>query len=538
MPQISPKLKDVLQNLIGAALWLFSVWLVYCLIAGSLDSELSPNWGTPSLCLAALLLLALLAGESQAPLLRRWFEGAHRALGLVLARPRLSAWIMAAAWFGFFSAYVILRHEAFASSIDLANHGNAIWHTVQGRPLFSSIYGYSLFGEHMHPAFMLLAIPYALLPYAHTLLILQVAALASAGPAIYLFTRRLGGQPALGLALAVLYFVHPGLIGLTVYDIHPIAYATSLWIWFFVFWPQRSWQAAGLAGTALLFGEESWAFCAGLGLYMALCRRKPLWGLGLVLLSLGGFAFTTRVFAPYFNPEAQYLIHQRYAQVGGSIGGILSTALNNPGLILGVMFTGDKLVYLFKVLKYVCFLPALAPGGLLLAVPVLAGVLLSGYAPQWHFTHEYSAMILPGLFFAAALGIRRALGIHFIRANAVMIALALALTGVATAGQSLMPHMLAWAGQDNVHVERILKKVPDQGRVTTQACLAAHLLNRKGLGVLGYAGIEDGSLLICLDKDPWPYTREELKELMDKLIKERGFKLTAREKTCVLLRNK
>ena len=340
------------------------------------------------------------------------------------------------------------------------------------------------------------------------------------------------------MALALLYYVHPGLIGLTVYDIHPIAYATCLWIWFFVFWPHKPWAAAGLAAGALLFGEESWAFCAGLGLYMAFCRRRPLWGLGLLLLSLGGFAFATRVFAPFFNPDAQYLIHQRYAQVGGSIGGILSTALSNPGVILGVMFTGDKLVYLFKVMKYVCFLPALAPGGLLLAAPVLAGVLLSGYAPQWHFNHEYSAVILPGFFYAAALGIRRALSHPFIRANAAMLALALVLTGVATAGQSLMPRLLDWARQDNEHVERMLKEIPEGGRVTTQACLAAHLFNRGDLGVLGYAGIEDGSLLICLDKDPWPYTREGLAELMDKLIKERGFKLTARDKTCYLLRNK
>ena len=187
-------------------MWVFSIWLAYCLLAGSWRSELSPNWGTPSLGLAALVLLALLAGEAQTALLRSWFQGAHRALDLVLARPRLSAWIMAAAWFGFFSAYVILRHGAFVSSIDLANHGNAIWHTVHGRPLFSSIYGFSLFGEHMHPAFMLLAIPYALLPHAHTLLLLQVAALASAGPAIYLFTPAAGrpALPGLGPGAAVL----------------------------------------------------------------------------------------------------------------------------------------------------------------------------------------------------------------------------------------------------------------------------------------------------------------------------------------------
>ena len=87
---------------------------------------------------------------------------------------------------------------------------------------------------------------------------------------------------------------------------------------------------------------------------------------------------------------------------------VARSMLSNPLFTL-VYIVGNpgKLIFLAQLLLPVLFLPLLAGGAWLLALPAFAVALLSSVAANYDITTQYSAIMVPFVYYLAALGIQR-----------------------------------------------------------------------------------------------------------------------------------
>ena len=107
--------------------------------------------------------------------------------------------------------------------------------------------------------------------------------------------------------------------------------------------------------------------------------------------------------------NAQPYVRNEYpvGAVGGSPGGILETAVTDPGTILSAVTQGRDVAYVADLLLPLLALPLLAPLAALTAAPEVALSLLSDTRTQTSIHFHYTAGALPGLMVAAVLGAAR-----------------------------------------------------------------------------------------------------------------------------------
>src|SRR5690349_1196217 len=109
---------------------------------------------------------------------------AVRPLAAVEWIERHARWILlglVVAYIAVFFALAFYKYEGYGQGYDQVDFEQAIWNTVQGRPFEDSRFNFSdsVFGMDWMPMLALFVPFYALVPSAHTLFFLQVAALAS-----------------------------------------------------------------------------------------------------------------------------------------------------------------------------------------------------------------------------------------------------------------------------------------------------------------------------------------------------------------------
>jgi hypothetical protein len=146
----------------------------------------------------------------------------------------------------------------------------------------------------------------------------------------------------------------------------------------------------------------------GFGAYVLLGKRD--WKLGLTVLagSLVAFAALILVAIPFFAGGRSYpYIADRYAEVGGSARGILTTLVTDPLRIVRALLQPTKVSFVIGLFASTLGLSALAGWAALLLLPTLAYLLLSNYLPQYSFTSQYSAPLIPLLVGTSILALAR-----------------------------------------------------------------------------------------------------------------------------------
>ena len=160
------------------------------------------------------------------------------------------------------------------------------------------------------------------------------------------------------------------------------------------------------AVLASLAKEEISLIVAMMGLYAIFPLRRPRWGIPVFAAGSAYFLFVMLVLIPAFNPgDASELVEGRYDAFGGSMTGVVRTALSDPGFTLSYVFTEEKLLYLLKLLGIPAFLALFAPFLLAVPLPELAINLLSDRPQMTSIDYHYSAPILPFVYLATAAGI-------------------------------------------------------------------------------------------------------------------------------------
>jgi hypothetical protein len=98
---------------------------------------------------------------------------------------------------------------------------------------------------------------------------------------------------------------------------------------------------------------------------------------------------------------------ERYDHFGGGLAAVALSPIAQPGVLFHQLTEPQSLIYLCATLLPLALLPVLAPREALIAVPVIAQNVLSNSVFMRSSEYHYDSLLLPGLFFAAVVGLAR-----------------------------------------------------------------------------------------------------------------------------------
>src|SRR5260221_970485 len=315
------------------------------------------------------------------------------------------------------SHQVVLRYDTFkATAFDLGNMDQVLWNTIHGRLFQFTNQAIDWYGPptrlafHFEPIILLLSLLYVFHADPRILLVFQTLALASGALPVFLLTRRyLRECPILAALMAMAFLLSPALLGVNIFDFHPVALATPLllyailaltykrYVWFLI--------ACVLAAACK---EDVPLTIAVFGILVIWKYKLPRLGITLMIGSVLWSFLAFKVIMPHFYPGVQANnFWYRYEALGSSPGAAIANILVHPWVLFTTFFTLDRLYYLAGLVRSVGFLPLLAPEWLLPAIPALAENLLSTDPNLFSGVFHYNAAIIPFVMLAAIHGTRR-----------------------------------------------------------------------------------------------------------------------------------
>ncbi len=394
-----------------------------------------------------------------------------------------------------FAALAVLQHRAFwTGRFDVGNLAQAVWSTAHGDVL--SVTGLtgrqiSRLGAHFDPLVAAFAPLWLLWPDPSLLLVCQAAAVATGAIPVYLLGRRHLESEWAAAGFALAYLLHPATQWLVLDDFHPVALATPLLLWGFWFLDtDRLVPFAATAAAACLTKEQIGLVVAAMGLWYALRPAARKAGLAIAAAGTLVSLLAVTVVVPFFAPGGGSPFAGRYAEVGGSPGGMARTAVTDPAALIAATTEGRDVGYLGDLLLPLLGLPLLAPLAALTAAPELLLNLLSDTRTQTSIHFHYTAGAIPGLMVAAVLGaarLRRRFG-WARRPEGRAVVVSTLVAGVLLGPLPIWAHVPFGAelgarehvvGAHAAVAERALRVIPDDAAVSATNTLGAHLSARR-----------------------------------------------------------
>lgn len=421
---------------------------------------------------------------------------------------RRQGWLAGAVTAAYLLLYVtlsVLRHRSYHSfGFDLGVFDQVFWNTTQGRPFESTMslgeaVPHSFFADHFSPAFWLIVPFYFAYPHPETLLVIQTVALALGAWPVYLLAK-LKLPEGYPLLWVIVYFLFIPLAYINLYDFHEIVLAVAP-LGFALYFLEKGRRAWFLVFLLLTFfvKEEMGLIGAGFGAYALLGKRDWRLGLTTLLGSLAAFLITIQLVIPYFAGGHEYTyVRLRYAEVGGSPLGILRTLVTDPLRIAHALLQAKKAYFVIAILGPVLGLSALAGWASLLVLPTFGYLLLSNYEPQFSFTSQDCAPLIPLVVGTAIIATAR-----FPRAAQRALALAVLASSL----------VFSWAFGDLPFSRKFdtrlfqtqsryasfvpsIAQIPADARVSAENGFTSHLSERRYIYDWGYEGVQDAQWIV------------------------------------------
>lgn len=311
----------------------------------------------------------------------------------------------------------MLRYDTFkATAFDLGNMDQVLWNTIHGRWFQFTNQAVDWYGPptrlalHFEPILLPLSLLYAFGADPHILLVFQTLAIASGALPVFLLTRiYIPEWPLLATLMAVVYLISPALLGLNIFDFHPISFATPLLLYAVLALTYKRYGWFILACILAASCKEDIPFSlAILGLFLIWKYKLPRLGIALTIGSLIWSSIAFGIIIPHFYPGTQHNnFWYRYEVLGSSPGDAIGNLILHPWLLFTTFITFDRLYYLASLFRSTGFLCLLAPEWLLLALPNLAENLLSTDPLTYTGVYHYNAAIIPFVMIAAIHGTKR-----------------------------------------------------------------------------------------------------------------------------------
>ncbi len=305
-----------------------------------------------------------------------------------------------------------LKYRAYMDArYDLGNMVQAVYNTAHGH--FLEITSgdvkprqMSRLGSHVDPILALFALPWLVWPSPVMLLVAQSAIVATGAWPAYRLGTRVTRDPSAGAFLAGAYLLYPALGFLVLNEFHPVALATPLLLWAFLYMDEDRWvRAAIFLVLAAACKETVPLVIAFMGVYFAL-RKRSLWPLVVTVLGIAWFAVAVWVVIPHYNGDQSTFI-ARYGDYGNGAGEVAKNALLHPGQTVSDLFSESNLRYWLALLWPLGFTSLLSPLTTLIALPEYALNALSATVFQRRIEFHYTALEIPFLYAAAVLGVMR-----------------------------------------------------------------------------------------------------------------------------------
>src|SRR6266567_6255379 len=228
------------------------------------------------------------------------------------------------------SYQAVLRYTTFkATAFDLGNMDQVLWNTLHGRPFQFTNQAIDWYGPptrlaiHFEPIILPLSLLYLFHADPRILLVFQTLVLVAGAVPVFLLTRKyLRDWPLLAAFMAGAYLLSPALLGLNIFDFHPVALATPLllyallaleykrYIWFLI---------ACIFAAACK--EDVPLAVAGLGILVIWKYKLPRLGTVLIVGGLLWSLLAFKVIIPHFYPGLQGNNYwYRYEELGSSPG--------------------------------------------------------------------------------------------------------------------------------------------------------------------------------------------------------------------------
>lgn len=314
------------------------------------------------------------------------------------------------------SYQTVLRYDTFkATAFDLGNMDQVVWNTLHGRLFQFTNQGIDWYGPptrlgvHFEPILIPLSLLYVFHADPRILLVFQTLVLVTGALPVFLLTRKhIEECPLLAPVMAAAYLLSPSLLGLNLFDFHPVSLATPLLLYAVLALERKRY---GWFLVACLFAaackEEIPLVVAGLGILVIWKYKLPRLGIPLIL---GGFVWSMLAFLvimPHFAGVQHNNFWYRYETLGSSPGVAILNLFIRPWLFFSTFFTLNRLYYLINLSRSTGFFAWLAPEWLIPALPSLAINLLSVDPLLNNGIYHYNAAIIPFIMVAAIHGMRR-----------------------------------------------------------------------------------------------------------------------------------
>jgi uncharacterized membrane protein len=314
------------------------------------------------------------------------------------------------------SYQAILRYETFkAGAFDLGNMDQVLWNTIHGRFFQFTNQAIDWYGPptrlaiHFEPIILPLSLLYAFHADPRILLVFQTLALVSGALPVFLLTRRyIPDWPIFAALMATAYLLSPALLGLNIFDFHPVSLATPLLLYAILALTYKHYVWFLIACVlACMCKEDIPLAVALLGILLIWKYKLPRLGAVLIIGGLLWSLLAFKVIIPHFYPGVQANNYwYRYEALGSSPGAAVANLIIHPWLLFTTFFTVDRFFYLAGLVRSVGFLPLLAPEWLLPALPSLAVNLLSTDPNLYSGVYHYNAAIIPFVMLSAIHGTR------------------------------------------------------------------------------------------------------------------------------------
>ena len=429
-----------------------------------------------------------------------------------------------------------LKYRAYMDArYDLGNMVQAVYNTAHGH--FLEITSGDLkprqmsrLGSHVDPILALFALPWLVWPSPVMLLVAQAVIVATGAWPAYRLGTRVTRDPNAGAFLAGAFLLYPALGFLVLNEFHPVALATPLLLWAFLYMDEDRWiGAAVFLVLAGMCKETVPLVIAFMGAYFAL-RKRSLWPLIVAVLGVAWFAADVWVVIPHFNGDQSTFI-ARYGDYGDGAGAVAKNALLHPGQTVADLLSESNLRYWLRLLWPLGFTSLLSPLTVLIALPEYALNALSATVFQRRIEFHYTALEIPFLYAAAVLGTMRLwrwLGGGFRKAETMMkgervrrLTLALLVLLCALAGNYFLgplPFSLPGAAYDgadyaktahDVALDEAVAMIPPNAVVSANNNVGAQLAARRVAYIFPYFAKADW--VIVDQRHPFFYDKEDEK---------------------------
>ena len=264
------------------------------------------------------------------------------------------------------------------------------------------------------------------------------------------------------------------------------------------------WPFAAAVLLTLGTREDAAIAVVGLGIWLALSKRRRLWGAVTAACAFALLLADTRWLMPHFR-GAPYPHLGRYAHLGRSVLEIVMALLLHPFRALAGLVTGKRLVYLGALLGPLAFLPLLAPGTLLGLAPSLLQNLLGQDPILFDYRTQYQSFVLPFLFAAAIAGYDRvALRRPGPWPKGVLVVALMASLVLSSRTVNNLSVERFWPKPEHRQAWEVMAQVPVGAAVSAQDRYVAHLSLRPLVFVFPVEIEKADHLLLNASSYPWP----------------------------------